>query len=211
MNHNISSYFSKDGILRQQIESSPTIQWATIGIILLIFLMFIVSPYLNWRETRFSSVQQSIIQLERLESIEQERAVILSDHQRIRGEFAQAQSYLLDSPSFNAATARLLPHLESLFRPLGLSFDTRRFGEPIYVQWVGEEVPTRWRWIGSSQSIMDMIYQLADSPILVVPESIDIRPRRARSGEIQYEMSANLVSYRQFTLEQMKHQQRVAQ
>lgn len=211
MNNNILSYFSKDGALRQQLESSLTIQWASIGIFLLLFFMFIVSPYLEWRDNRFASVQQSIVQLDRFEKLAQERENIFAEHQRIKNEFSQAQSHLLDSPSFNAATARLLPHLESLFMPLKLGFDTRRFGEPIYVSWVGEEVPTRWRWTGSSQSIMDMIYQLATSQILVVPESIDIRPRRTRQGQMQYEMSANLISYRQFSLEQMRHQERIIQ
>lgn len=204
----LNRFFGPHTKLRQEFENSIVTQWSLLGILVIGFIMIVATPYISWRSEQASQIHNIAAREARLIDLADRRTEIEKNHQVLETLYKESQAMLVDAPSFNRALSLSLEKIEAMYQPIGLRFTTRRFGEPSQIAWAGEKVPSRWQWVGSSQSISDYIYKLANSDTIIVPESMDIKPKASRNGDVQFELSATLWSVRSLSIEQLKQQER---
>lgn len=207
-----SDYFNKllgpQSQLRKEFDNSLVMQWSVLGILILFFFMFITAPYLAWRDDQAVKLVDKLDREQALIRLSENRSAIEKSHQTLNALYSDTQAMLIDAPSFNRALSISLNKIESMYQPLGLRFDTRRFGDPSDLAWVGEKVPSRWGWVGSSQEVSDLLYKMASEKTIFIPNTIDLKPTRDRDGNTQFELSATIWTVRSLSIEQLKQQQR---
>lgn len=194
------SGYNKDQ-LRQEL-GSPLVQWVGVAIALIVLWYMLLGPYFEWRGNKLAQLRNNIVQVEKLTALSKQRATQDERYQQLRGEFSDSRKLLLKSRSFNQALTEQVALVEEAFRPLGLNFGSRRFGEPAFSPWLGEKVTSQWGFTGSSQQLLDLLYVLARQQPLLVPVNLELRLSR---GE-RMDMTLGLASYRQLPLEDLRFQ-----
>lgn len=184
----------------KQELNSPLVQWVGMVIALIVLWFVIFQPYMQWRYSQVEHIQSNIMQLEKLQALEQRRSQLADNFSGTDQDFNDTRAYLLQSRSFNQALTEQVSLLESVFRPLKLSFGSRRFGEPSISPWLGEQVTSQWSFVGSSQQMLDFIYALAHQQKLVVPMTLELR----KSKNNRVELNATFASYRYLPLKDLK-------
>lgn len=200
----LSSY-NKDR-LRQEL-GSPLVQWTGIIIALILLWYMVLGPYFAWRGQQLAQLHNSLVQVEKLTALSERRNTLDQDYQQLRSEFADSRALLLKSRSFNQALSEQVALVEGAFRPLGLGFGSRRFGEPAFSPWLGERISSQWGFTGSSQQLLDLLYVLARQRPLLEPATLELRRTR---GE-RMEMTLGLVSYRHLPLADLRFQSQRSQ
>lgn len=185
----------------KQELNSPLVQWVGIVIAVIILWFIIFQPYIQWRSGQVEHIKSNIFQLEKLQALEQRRSTLAKNFTGTDQNFNDTKAYLLQSRSFNQAISEQVSLLESVFRPLKLSFGSRRFGEPSISPWLGEQVTSQWSFTGSSQQMLDFIYGVAHQQKLVVPLSLELR--KSKSNRV--ELNVNFASYRYLPLKDLKY------
>ncbi|MDP5293844.1 hypothetical protein Q9290_16360 [Oceanimonas sp. CHS3-5] len=188
--------------------SSPLVQWAGLAILLIVVIMFLVLPYMQWRDQFIDTITVDSAQLIKLESLNAKRESVNTIREKVDAIHQKAQSHLLQARTYNGAISEQLTALESIFNPLNITFETRRFGDGAYKSWLGERIHTEWTFVGSSQSLMDFLYRIADEDIIIIPDDIEMVPYQVR-GEAKYKLSGKFISYRKLAVDQIKQQERL--
>lgn len=184
----------------KQELNSPLVQWVGIVIVLIMLWFVILQPYLQWRSSQVDQIKSNILQVEKLQALEQRRSQLADNFSGTDQDFSDTKAHLLQSRSFNQALSEQVSLLESIFRPLKLNFGSRRFGEPSMSPWLGEQVTSQWSFVGSSQQMLDFIYALAHQPKIIVPISLELRQGRNN----RMELNATFASYRYLPLKDLK-------
>lgn len=185
--------------IKQELNS-PLVQWVGILIAVIILWFMIFQPYLEWRSGELAQIKSDVMQVEKLQSLEYQRTQLSSQFNEVDEELRSTKVYLLQSRSFNQGISEQVSLLEGIFRPLDLSFGSRRFGEPSLSPWLGENISSQWSFIGSSQQMLDFIYALAHSQQLVVPTRLELK----KGTDQRVELNANFTSYRYLPLKDLK-------
>ncbi|MGP7735188.1 hypothetical protein [Oceanimonas smirnovii] len=188
--------------------SSPLVQWAGLAILLIVVFMFLVLPYMQWRGQFIDTIKVDSAQLIKLESLNAKRDSVNTIREKVDAIHQKAQSHLLQARTYNGAISEQLSTLEGIFNPLNITFESRRFGDGAYESWLGERIHTEWGFVGSSQSLMDFLYRIADADIIIIPDEIEMIPYQVR-GEAKYKLSGKFISYRKLALDQIKQQERL--
>lgn len=188
--------------------SSPLVQWTGLAILLIVVFMFMVLPYLQWRGQFIEAIKVDSAQRIKLESLNAKRDSVNAIREQVDAIHEKAQSHLLQARTYNGAISEQLEILEGIFRPLNISFESRRFGDGAYESWLGERIHTEWGFVGSSQSLLDFLYRVADEDIVIIPEDMEMIPYQVR-GEAKYKLSGKFISYRKLAVDQIKQQERL--
>ena len=184
----------------KQELNSPLVQWVGIVIVLIMLWFIIFMPYIQWRSGQVDQVKSNIMQLEKLQALELRRSTLAESFTSLERDFNDTKAYLLQSRSFNQGLTEQVSLLESTFRPLNLTFGSRRFGEPSMAPWLGEQVTSQWSFVGSSQQMLDFIYALAHQQKIIVPTSLELRQGKNN----RMELNATFASYRYLPLKDLK-------
>lgn len=184
----------------KQELNSPLVQWVGIVIVLIMLWFMIFQPYMQWRSGQVAQIKSSILQLEKLEALEFRRSQLASNFTETDQHFNDTRAYLLQSRSFNQALTEQVSLIESVFRPLKLSFGSRRFGEPSMSPWLGEKITSQWSFVGSSQQMLDFIYGLAHQQKIIVPTTLELR--QGKNNRV--ELNASFDSYRYLPIKDLK-------
>lgn len=188
--------------------SSPLVQWAGLAILLIVVFMFLVLPYVQWRGQFIDTIKVDSAQLIKLESLNAKRDSVNTIREKVDAIHQKAQSHLLQARTYNGAISEQLSTLEGIFNPLNITFESRRFGDGAYKSWLGERIHTEWAFVGSSQSLLDFLYRIADEDIIIIPDEIEMIPYQVR-GEAKYKLSGKFISYRKLAIDQIKQQERL--
>ncbi|EKO3659848.1 hypothetical protein M3906_002731 [Vibrio metschnikovii] len=189
---------------REQL-ASPLVQWGGLLCAVLIVWSLTLAPYQVWRAEQQAQFDQQQLQWQRQSALANARQKITDAAAYAEQANQQARLALLTSRTHSRAISEQVSAVERLFRPIGLRFTGRRFGEPDTAPWLGEIVDSQWRLTGTSDQVLDFIYALAHAPQLLQPMQLEVRPARTgRNEQPQYEISVDLRSYRAMSLTDLK-------
>ncbi|MBY7858725.1 hypothetical protein KW419_10745 [Vibrio fluvialis] len=190
--------------------SSPLVQWA--GLLCLIILIWwaMIKPYYAWRAENLERLQTKIAQLERLERLERSRESIDQYAELLKQHKTKAEQALIDSRTHSRALGMQVEFFDRIYRPMGIKFTGRRFGEPGMQPWLGEKVNSQWRLSGSSDEMLAILYGVANTKEILEPLKIEIKKGVQKRGEstATYDMSIEMQSYRKLTDAQLKAESR---
>lgn len=185
--------------------TSPLVQWGGLLCVVLIGWSLTLAPYQTWRTEQYAQFEQQQLQLQRQIALADARQSITEFASQSEQNSQQANLALLSSRTHSRAISEQVSEIERLFRPLGLRFTGRRFGDPSTAPWLGEIVDSQWRLTGNSDQILDFIYALAHGPQLLQPTQMEVRLVRGSKDELsQYEISVDLRSYRAMSMVDLK-------
>lgn len=189
---------------REQL-ASPLVQWGGLLCALLIVWSLTLAPYQAWRGEQQAQFDQQQIQWQRQSALANGRQNIITGAASAEQASQQARLALLTSRTHSRAISEQVSAVERLFRPIGLRFTGRRFGEPDTAPWLGEIVDSQWRLTGTSDQVLDFIYALAHAPQLLQPMQMEVRPARTgRNEQPQFEISVDVRSYRAMSLTDLR-------
>lgn len=187
--------------------SSPIVQWAGLCSLLLVFIMFVVSPYLSWRDSYMSDLEQASIRLQRLEGLAQSRSHIDQLTQDIDTTYQQLQSSLIQAKTNGRALSTQVTAFERIFTLIGLKFSGRRFGDATFTPWVGDTIESQWRLRGTSEQVLSLVYALAHEKTIFRVTSLDIKPLKGKKGSSGlFEVALTIQGYRAMPVTQVKQQ-----
>lgn len=200
----------KNSNLKEEL-SSPLVQWAGFACALILVWWLIVSPYQTWRSSDISEIEQKLGQIERLERIENSRNSIEAFAEELKKTKQTAQQSLIETRTHSRALGEQVSLFEKVFRPKGLKFTGRRFGEPGIQPWLGEKVNSQWRISGGSDEILEMLFALSNERKLVELTQFEIKKGTKRRGDsqAQYEISLDIQSYRKLSDAQLRSESKL--
>lgn len=195
----------KNSNLKEEL-SSPLVQWAGFACVLILVWWLIISPYQAWRSADISEIDQKLGQIERLERLENSRSSIETFASELNLVKQTAQNQMFDARTHSRTLGMQVDLFESIYRPLGLKFTGRRFGEPGIQPWLGEKVNSQWRISGDSDVILEMLFALGNENKLIEVTQFEIKRGTRKRGQVQanYEISIDLQSYRKLSDAQLK-------
>lgn len=186
--------------------SSPWVQWGSLLCAIIVIWLAIIDPYLQWRESEWLFFQQQSMRLNKLNRLSDNRAQIEAFSRDIDKKYQTAQRMLIDAKTHSRAIGQQVDAFEDVYRPHGLKFVGRRFGEPSNENWLGERVDSQWRLSGSSDDILSFLFDLSSSPRLLEAVRLEIKSgqkRRKQDAGI-YEISLKVRGYRKLPLRDLK-------
>lgn len=196
--------------------NSPFVQWGGVLCVILMGWLFLLDPYLTWRSDVADEIEQQQLQLSKLDRVINSQSEIAQAMSQINGEYETAKRALTDEKTSSRAISAQVDLFQSFYQKANLKFAGRRFGNADIEPWLGEQVNSSWRVTGSSDDILELIYQLAQSSALIEMTSFEIKPgvntRTSRKRvqnpdekqEKTYELATDLRSYRLLPLKEIK-------
>ncbi|EGR1512271.1 hypothetical protein QRC94_002198 [Vibrio vulnificus] len=190
--------------------SSPLVQWGGLVCVIILLWWLVLEPYYQWREDYIGTLHQKVSQLERLEKISASRSEIETYAKALEAVKQQAEQTLIDTRTHSRALGQQVDLFDSIYRPKGLSFTGRRFGEPKIAPWFGEKVESQWRITGTSDDILQMLFDLGNNKEIIEVSKFEIKQGVKQRGDVQprYEIAIDLLSYRKLPEAQLKAESR---
>jgi hypothetical protein len=181
------------------------VQWGTLSCALLLFWAFVVAPYGQWRSQQSEKIAQNMDRIARMEALIDHGAELNSQFANAREQEEKLQQKLINARTHSRAISQQVEVFEKYYRRHGLTFTSRRFGEPSLTPWLGENVDAQWRVTGTTSQILNVLYELAQAPTIVAPTFLSIKPAaRKRNKEQNYELAIDLRSYRSLPMRDLK-------
>ncbi|HAS6308617.1 TPA: hypothetical protein I7213_17955 [Vibrio vulnificus] len=195
----------QDSNLKEEL-SSPVVQWAGFFCAIIFVWWLAISPYTEWRSQTVGQLEQKTLQLEKLQKLKASSVIITDSITQLKANYKAAEQSLIKERTNSRAVSVQVNAFEDVYRPFGLKFSGRRFGEPDVYPWLGEKVESQWRLEGASDDILYMLYALASQRTIIEPTSIEIkRGRTTRNQAVpNYEVAVDIRSYRQLPIKELK-------
>lgn len=186
--------------------ASPVVQWAGFFFVFIFMWWLVINPYAQWRSQTVEQLEQKTLQLEKLIQLETSSDIIIQSLTQLNSAYKLAEQQLINERTNNRAISVQVNEFEKIYRPFGLKFSGRRFGEPAIYPWLGEKVESQWRLEGTSDDILYMLYALANNRTIIEPTSIEIKQGRSTRNQTEpnYEIAIDLRSYRQLPMKDLK-------
>ncbi|RJG42731.1 hypothetical protein [Motilimonas pumila] len=187
--------------LKQQFESSgykeelekPMVQWGGFVSALIIVWALLVQPILDWRQQTLDELAQAQLQRGKEASLLHSQAELQKALTHYQRWLTSSKEGYLKGRSEGAATSSLVVLLEKKFKPLDISFSSRRFVPAVVVPWVGEKIESRWVFKGPADKLIDFVHQVSGhAPEVLVIDKAEFR----RTANNQFELSMNIYGFK---------------
>ena len=190
----------------QQQLSSPVIQWASVVAVVVIVWALLMSPYQAWRAEQAQTLSQQSARISRMQALLDNQSTIRAQTQAAEQAMHSLKAKMSSARTHSRAISEMVSAFEQIYRRHSLKFAGRRFGDPALAPWLGEVVEVQWRVTGSSDQILNALYDVANNEKLLAPTYIGIKalPKKRRKKQQDYEISMDLRGYRALPMRELK-------
>lgn len=153
---------------------------------MLIFMKFILVPWLGWVQERSESIQQLIFSQDKLQQVNEKNQILAQQQQQIEASFQKLEAIWLDKPA-HQISVESLQYLESVSQQYGVEVRTKNAGT---VQKAGsaEFLPVNFIVSGTAESVLSMLAALENG----VPKTVVATGLYSRPNAVSKTMIANL-------------------
>ncbi|MCE0558530.1 MULTISPECIES: hypothetical protein [unclassified Motilimonas] len=171
----------------------PIVQWGLFLSLCIVLWALFFQPILDWRSASIDEISQAQLQRSKEKSLLNSQLQLQKSLGEYKNWLTLSDKAYLQGRSEGSATSNLVVILEKKFKPLAITFSSRRFVPAKVIPWVGEKIETRWVLKGNADNLIDFMHQVAGhSPELLVIDQAEFR----RVTSEQFELSVNIYAFK---------------
>ncbi len=142
---------------------------------ILIFLKFVLAPWLNWVQVKAESIQQLLFAQEKLKQVNEKNQELVKQQQQIESSFQQLEALWLDKPP-HQISVETLQYLEKVAEQHRVEVRTKNAGA-VRSSGNAQFLPVNLIVSGTAENVLSMVAALENGlPKTVIATGLYSRP-----------------------------------